>query len=129
MLEVLLGFSLILMALLAVFRLFPTSERAVVLSDRTAQAYHFATELLDDQLQRHFSALTVGSTEGVKVVQHSLRRGVPIETEFHYRMDITRPYSGRDIYHILVSVSWRDGSNEKPREASVVLEAEKGRLW
>lgn len=129
LLELMLGFSLVTIALLAVFRIFPTTERAAVLADRTAQAHHLASSLLQAQLDRPYSALSVGVLQDQESIQHTQRRGVKMSTNFHCKTEITRPYSGRDIYNIVVSVTWVEGSSLIPRPSAVRLEAEKGRLW
>lgn len=129
LLELLLGFSLLAIALLTLFRLFPAAERATVLADKSLHAHHLASEILDTQLARPYSAFTVGVFEDVEPIQHTQRRGVKMTTVYHYRLEITRPYPGRDIYHVVVSVNWEEGSSGTPRAAAIRLEGDKGRLW
>lgn len=128
-LELLIGFSLVTVALLAVFSLFPTGERAVTLADKSSQALQLASSLLQGQLARPYSSLTPGVSEGEEDVTHTLRRGVEITTTFHYRIEVTRPYSGLAISNVEVLVQWEEGSSGDPRPQVIRLEGEKGRLW
>ncbi len=128
-LELLLGLSLLLIAMLSLFRLFPTAERATLLSDRSTQAHHMASELLDSQLARHYSAITVGVYEELEPITHTKRRGVELQTEFHTRVDITRPYPGKDIFNIAVEVTWFEGNDPGGKSSTVRIESEKGRFW
>ncbi len=129
LLELLLGFSLLAIALLTLFRLFPAAERATVLADKSLHAHHLASEILDTQLARPYSAFNVGVFEDVEPFQHTQRRGVEMTTVYHYRLEITRPYPGQDIYHVAVTVTWEEGSAGTLRPSAIRLEGEKGRLW
>ncbi len=128
-LELLIGFSLVTIALLAVFSLIPTGERAAALADVTTQARQFASTLLQDQLARDYNALSVGQSQGDEPIEHTLRRGVRVTTTFHYTIDITRSPSGLQIYNIVVTVNWEEGSGGALRAGGVRLEGEKGRQW
>lgn len=128
-LELLIGFSLITVALLAVFSLVPTGERAAALADVTTQANQFASTLLQNQLARDYSSFSVNTIKSKEIFEHTLRRGVKVKTTFHYTIDITKPYSGQEIYNIVVTVNWEEGSTGVARAGGVRLEGEKGRQW
>lgn len=127
--ELLIGFGLVTIALLAVFSLIPTGERAASLADTTTQARQLANLLLQDQLARDYNMIKVEKLAGEEVVEHTLRRGVEVTTEFDYTIDITKPYSGLEIFNIVVNVKWEQGSGGARRVGSVRLEGEKGRQW
>lgn len=128
-LELLIGFGLVTIALLAVFSLIPTGERAASLADVSTQARQLANLLLQDQFARDYHMITVDTLAGEEVVEHTLRRGVEVTTEFHYTIDITKPYSGLEIFNVVVNVRWEQGSGGASRAGSVKLEGEKGRQW
>ena len=127
--QLLLGFSIVLIAVLTVFGVFPVAERATVLSDKSTQAYNLASQILETHLNRHYSTISVGISEQQEPIQHTTRRGVDVETNFFFKSEITKPYPSREILNILVTVSWTEGSSDEPRPAEVRLQAEKGRLW
>lgn len=128
-LELLIGFSLVTVALLAVFSLFPTGERAATLADKSSQALQLASTLLQEELSRNYFALSVGVEEGEEPFQHTLRRGVETTTLYLYKIETSRPHPGLEIYKVAVSVTWEEGSEGKTRDGLVYLEGEKGRLW
>lgn len=127
-LELLIGFSLVTVALLAVFSLVPTGERAATLADVTTQAHQFANILLQDQLARDYRSFSVGQIQEEEPIEHTLRRGVKVTTVFHYTIDITK-HSGLEVYNIVVTVNWEEGSGGAVRAGGVRLEGEKGRQW
>ena len=127
--ELLIGFAIVLVALLAVFGLFPTAERSAVLADKSTHAYNFASQVLQNTLAKHYSTLTVGVVEDVEPMAHTLRKGIEAETEFHFRVEITKPYPSKEILNVVVDVTWTEGSGDELRPSAIRLEGEKSRLW
>lgn len=126
LIEILLGMSLLMIAVMAIFALFPAADRAVVAADRSSQAHLMARRLMDAELKRDYGSLDVGMDDGTRVLSHSQRMGTPIQTTFHYSVTVTIPDSSRDLKKIEVRVSWEKNSDS--RSNSVVLESLKGRL-
>lgn len=125
LLEILLGMTLLIMAVMAVFALIPVGDRAVVNSDRSTQAHQLARRLLENEMSKDYGALTLGSSTGEKLLEHSRRNGVNISTKFHYEVAVTQPQLDQELKHVLVKVSWEWGGDAKP---PVILESVKGRI-
>ena len=135
LLEVLLGLSLVTIALLAVFQVFLSADTSVSLADRTTQAHHLARKLLEETLAKPFDQLATDpslSREGEWKSSHTKRRGMELSTDFVYRIDISRPVLGStpapELVDILVTVSWKQGSDGGTRDNSIRLQASKGRI-
>ena len=58
MVEILIGLTLVTVAILAVFQLFPASDKAVELADRTTQANQLARRLLESELAKNYPDVT-----------------------------------------------------------------------
>lgn len=129
--ELLLGFTLVTLGLVSVFSLFPLSERSAVLADQTEQARRLAEARLQDELGQPYSMMALGTSESDEEVQHSLRRGATLRTVFHTKVEVTKPYSGQEIYRVAVTVTWpkAKGSDALDSNGGVRLDGEKGALW
>lgn len=128
LLELLLGLTLVSLAVLSIFSLFPAADRSVALADRTTQASTLARSLLDQQLQRSYGELSTDPAsylQGETSLVHTRRHGQALDTRFRYRVEITQPDLTHEVKRILVTVSWNYGS----REEKVVLESRKGSMW
>ncbi len=128
MLELLLGLSLVLIVLLAIFQLFPVGDRSVDLADRTTQAHLIARRVMNEQLLA-VDYVDLKDTTGEEIVTaHTQRRGQVLSTTFVYDVTIV-PVSGVDIKNIIVTVRWKSGSADNPRDPFVRLESARGILW
>lgn len=125
-LELLVGFGLITVALLSLFSLFPAGERAAALADKSAQALSIADSVLQEQMAKSHPTLVEGSSVGVVTLSHTLRRGVEMTTNFHYDVQTSLPDPDSEIFRIVVSVRWEEGSESNPRDGRVQLLGEKG---
>lgn len=128
LLELLLGLTLVSLAILAIFGLFPMADRSVAQADRTTQASTMARSLLDQQLQRSYSELSTDPStylQGETSLVHTRRHGQNLGTKFQYKVEITQPEADREVKTVLVTVSWKTGE----RVENVVLESRKGALW
>ena len=135
LLEVLLGLSLVTIALLAVFQVFLSADSSVSLADRTTQAHHLARKLLEETLAKPYDLLSSDpsqSRQGELKSSHTKRRGQTLTTDFLYRIDVSRPSSGPtpgpELVDVTVTVSWKQGSEDKARDNSIRLQATKGRM-
>ncbi len=128
LLEILLGMTLLIMAVMAVFALFPVGDRAVVNSDRSTQAHHLARRLLEEEMSKEYASMPIGSVSGDKVLDHSRRNGVNIQTKFHYEVTIAQPDPDKELKQVVVKVRWERGSSDPRDLAPVVLESMKGRV-
>ncbi len=127
MLELLLGMSLILVVLLAIFQLFPVSDRSVNLADRTTQANLIARREMNRQLEKELDELE--NTTGEETISgHTHRRGQSLSTTFVYDVSVTNSVDP-DVKDITVTVRWKTGAAENLRESSVRLVSSKGKLW
>ncbi len=131
LLELLLGFSMITLVLLVIFQLFPVADRSVSLADRTTQANYLARTVMENQLDKDYSALDVGVpiTDSVILTNHTQRRGSALSTEFLYRVEIRKPVAAVEVKDIIVGVSWKQGAADAARPTSVRLQSSKGNLW
>ncbi len=127
MLELLLGMSLILVVLLAIFQLFPVGDRAVDLADRTTHASTIARRIMNEQLEKDYDDLESFTGEET-LTGHTLRRGQSLSTTFVHEVTVT-PVSGLDIKNIIVTVRWKSGAANTARNAFVRLESARGQLW
>lgn len=122
------------MVLLAIFQLFPVSDRSVGLADRTTQANHLARTLMEKQLSRDYTDIIAEEIEGQVVMnEHTRRKGQALSTEFVWRVNIARPtdppYNDKELWDILVTVSWKAGAEDETRPSEVKLQSVKGMLW
>lgn len=129
LLEILLGMTLLIIAVMAVFALFPAGDRAVVSADRATQAHHLARRLLETEMSKEYGALTVGLTEGRRQLQHSRRNGVDLSTTLRYQVEISVPEPDRELKRVLVRVSWEKGSGETAVSPPIILESVRGRVF
>lgn len=120
--EVLLGLTLVLIALLAVFQLFFTSDATVGLADRSAQANQIARRYLEEELLKDYDDV-VPSTGDVQVV-HAIRRGTTLRTTFTYTVEVVEPDPAKRIKDVSVTVEW----GTRPRHRTTLSSA-KGELW
>lgn len=120
--EVLLGLSLVLIALLTVFHLFISSDSLVSVADQTAQATHLARRILEEELTRPY--LDVQSFVASETVPHGARRGAELRTDFEYQVEVTEPDPAKKVKRVTVRVSW----GLKPRH-QVSLLGSKGEQW
>lgn len=135
LLELLLGLSLVTVALLTVFHIFWTADASVSLADRTTQAHHLARRLLEETMAKPFDQLSTDpslSRDDVITVSHTHRRGQALSTDFVYRVEVIQPPSGPtsapELVDVLVTVSWKQGSAGLTRDNSIRLQATKGRI-
>ncbi len=126
LMELLIGLGLIVVSILTLFVLFPTSERAIRLSDDRTQALHLARRLVERHLALKYSELDVGTVENSESIETTLRRGVRTKLDLKYRVDIAQK-SGAECKDIRVTVWWNDSN--PGGESQVVLDASKGKYW
>lgn len=126
-LELLIGMTLLLITVLSLFLLFPTSERSVLLADKRSQALHQARMQLEEALTVEYSSLPLGESRIEQLVNHTKRRGVTLQTEFKTRVKVTQPDPNLDVKWVEVMVWW-DG-DEPEGLNRVTLSSAKGVLW
>lgn len=126
LLEMLLGLGLITVAILTLFVLFPSSEKAVRLSDDRTQALHLARRLLEQKLALNYADLVVGEQQATESLDTTLRRGVRSRLDLHSRVQVSlgEPAEVKDIR---VTVWWADSN--PGGESQVVLSSSKGKYW
>lgn len=131
LLELLLGFTMVTLVLLVIFQLFPVADRSVSLADRTTQANYLARTVMENQLDKDYSALDVDVpiSDEVTLAEHTQRRGSALSTEFVYRVEIRKPVAAVEVKDIIVNVSWKQGAAGAERPSSVRLQSSKGNLW
>lgn len=127
LIELLLGMTLLTMAVLTVFALFPAGDRAVVSADRSTQAHQLARRLLEGEMAKSYDELAVGESDDIRTLEHSHRNGNPISTTFQVRTRITQ-VAGRELRSVTVEVRWERGSDEQNTAPPVVLTSLKGRV-
>lgn len=121
-LEVVFGFTLVLVAILSIFQLFVSSDSLVAVADRTAQADQIARRLLEEEL--HVPYDDVEPSKGSETVPHVDRRGTTVSTVFDYEVSIQQPDPAKEVKLISVKVSW----GERPRRTLGLVGA-KGENW
>ena len=124
-LELLLGMFLIVLAIMALFTLFPSSDAALANSDQRSQALHLARELMEQNLATPYDSLSPGTSQGTRDIQSTLRRGARPVHEFLYRVEIVQPDPVKEVKNVTIEVRW----TRKDKESKVVLSGSKGRLW
>ena len=124
-LELLLGMFLLVLAILALFTLFPTSDRAMANADNRAQALYLARQLMEKTMAEPYASLPVANSSGTQTVQPTLRRGARASLELLYRVEVTQPDPAKEIKDVIVVVSW----SRQSRDSQVTLSGSKGRLW
>lgn len=127
LLELLLGFSILAVALLALFGLFPSGDKAVMRSIRMSQANELARGLVEEQMGKHYSSLVDGSVTGSYKTESVDRDGQKLATEFLYQVDILQPDSSRNYRDIKVEVWWTEGW--AGRRHSCKLQSSKGEFF
>lgn len=131
MLELLLGFLLLSVAVFALFAIFPTGDRAVVRSVRASQANEIARGLMEKQLAREYSMIVDDTLNGEVDSQGMSRGGSDLNTKFIYQVDITSPVAAsgppRRYKNIRVEVHWEEGADL--RRHTVLLESSKGEYF
>lgn len=128
LIELLLGMTLLVLIVMAVFALFPMADRAAVNADRATQALQFARRLLNRQMAKEYENLEIGEFEETTTVEHSRRQGVTLQTTFNCKVSVTQPDPARELKRVQVSVRWERGQGETEDLPPVTLESIKGRL-
>lgn len=126
MLELLLGFTLLVVAVFALFALFPSSDKAVVRSVRLTQANEVARALMEAELNKNYSFLTDGEYTGQNTSTGLNRSGQTIEYVHDYKITISQPDPSRKYKDILVEVFWEEG--EDKRKHGCKLQSSRGEL-
>lgn len=127
MLELVLGMSLVLVVLLAIFQLFPVGEKAVDLADRTTHAHSIARRLMNEELEKEYDEIKDFSGEE-RIASHTTRRGQPISTDFSYDIKVSEN-TALKMKDIVVTVHWHSGGADQKRDAFVRLQSARGQLW
>lgn len=127
MLELLLGMSLVVVVLLAVFQLFPLGDRSVGLADRTTHASLIARRVMNEQMGKKYEELVNTSGEET-ITAHTKRRGSELSTTFTYDVQVSDSEVPK-VKDIMVTVAWKVGSDDRSRESQVRLFSSKGELW
>ncbi len=125
MLELLLGFSMLLVVMLSVFQLFPMANASVDLADRTTHANALARELMEKYLNLQYSSLEAGESGQRRIGSHTSRHGASISTEYNYDVTVQLLDPSRDIKEITVVVSWSTSGKAK----RVILQSRRGNQW
>lgn len=112
LLELLIGFSILAIAIMAIFALFPSGDKAVMRSIRMTQANEIGRGLMEDQMGKHYSAVTEGTVTGSTSDSSIDRNGQSLVTEYFYRVDITKPNPDRNYRDIVVEVWWNEGNDQ-----------------
>ncbi len=125
--ELLVGFALMAIAVMTIFLLFPSSDRAVMRAARINQAGEIARGLLEEELSQHYTLLALGIREG-EVVSHELvRNSQTLTTQYLYRVDVHQPDPALAVKEVKVEVYWLEGQDE--RRHGTVLQGSKGEFW
>jgi Tfp pilus assembly protein PilV len=123
--ELLLGMVLLVLAILGLFTLFPSADKAIVNSDKRTQAIHLARQLMEQQLVTTYDSLAVGEVQGALDSQNTLRRGARATTNFLYKVNVSQPDPAKDVKEVVVTVNWL----QSQKNSEVTLSSTKGRLW
>lgn len=124
------GMSLLVVVVLAVFQVFPLANNSVNLADRTTHANALARELMEARLRLPYSSLDLGEESDIERLEgHTQRYGSSLSTEYRYQVKVELPDPDRDIKEITVTVSWKEGSGAQARPHSVSLQSRRGNLW
>lgn len=126
LIELLLGLGLITVAILTLFVLFPSSERAVKLSDDRTQALHLARRLLEQRLALNYADLSVGEQQATESIDTTLRRGNRSRLDLQSLVQVTIGEPA-EVKNIRVTVWWTDSN--PGGENQVVLSSSKGKYW
>lgn len=126
MFELMVGFAILSTAVLTIFLLFPSSDRAAVRALRINQANELARKLLEETTAQHYSLLQPGVTQGALASERLKRNGAELDTEFAYTMEV-RQDAGAPVKEVQVEVYWLEGVAKQRH--SVVLESAKGEFW
>jgi type II secretory pathway pseudopilin PulG len=127
MLELLIGFAVLAIAVMSIFLLFPSSDKAVMRAARTNQANELARSILEEATAQDYSALVVGLQDGLRNEVTLSRNGQDIRTQFNFEVETTQPDPTRELKNIRVRVFWEVGSDGREREC--VLETSKGEFF
>lgn len=126
MFELMVGFAILSTAVLTIFLLFPSSDRAAVRALRINQANELARKLLEETTAQHYSLLKPGKTSGALKSERLKRNGAELDTEFLYTMEV-RQDGAAPVKEVQVEVYWVEGVAKQRH--SVVLESAKGEFW
>jgi hypothetical protein len=126
MLELLLGFTLLVVAVFALFAVFPSGDKAVVRSVRMSQAGEIARRLLEEESNKNYSSLVDGLVTGQMSSGGLARGGQDLVTEFFYEVEVRQPDPDRKYRDIRVEVYWEEGFQK--RKHGCELETSKGEL-
>lgn len=127
MLELLLGFTLLTVAVFALFAVFPTGDKAVVRSVRSGQANEIARGIMEDNMIVNYSAMVDGVTTGEVLIQGMTRGSAELSTKFLYRVEIDQPLPDRNFKNIKVEVFWEEGANKNKHSSKI--ESSKGEYF
>lgn len=129
LIEVLLGMSLLLIAIMAIFALFPVGDRAVANADRSTQAHQLARRMIDTELAKTYENLVPGiPLEQSVTLEHSSRQGTVLKTTFHTRLTIISLEPAQELKRVFVEVRWERGTGIHNLSPAVELESLKGRF-
>ena len=112
LLELLIGFSVLGIAIMAIFALFPSGDKAVMRSIRMTQANEIGRGLMEDQMGKHYSAMTEGTVTGSTTDSSIDRNGQSLVTEYFYQVDVSKPDPDRNYRNIVVKVWWNEGADK-----------------
>ncbi len=121
------GITLLLLALAALFLLYPTSRRSVELADRQGRALHYARTELEEALQSDYSGLMLGERYSEYSEVREKPKGVEPPTVYRVRRRVTRPNSELQVKRIEVVVWW--GADRSDGLRRVALCSAKGVYW
>lgn len=113
MLELLLGFTVLIVAIFALFAVFPTGDKAAMRAARMSQASEIARALMEEELNKNYSSLVLGTTSGLRTSQGLTRHGSQVETVYDYTITITEPDPSKKYRNILVEVWWEEGQEKR----------------
>ena len=127
LLELLLGFALLSIAVLALFAMIPSGDKAVVRSIRMSQANELARGLLEEQMGKNYSSLVDGERTGNFLDSSVSRNGRNLNLEYLYKVSIPSPDPSRNYRNIHIEVWWLEGADKERH--SCVLESSKGEFF
>lgn len=109
MLELLLGFTILVIAVFALFAVFPSGDKAVVRSVRMTQAAEIARGLMEEQLTINYSSLVLGETDTQRSSKELTRNGAEVETTYYCKVIVEEPDPTKKYRDIKVEVYWKEG--------------------
>ena len=118
LLELLLGFALLSIAVLALFAMIPSGDKAVVRSIRMSQANELARGLLEEQMGKNYSSLVDGERTGNFLDSSVSRNGRNLNLEYLYKVSISPHLTPAAI---IATFTLKFGGSREPTKSDIAV--------